>query len=145
MKSFVFRCLYSMTLVLLTSAGCTAGDVTMEETSVSEEAGIVAGYSESTFTEHFNVKLHLPVPEAEFRLLLEGNGIDFRVIDSSNKNEILPLPRHRKDVDSTAFQKMYEIYGGVDAHRRIGKKFRAYVDSNGMVVYIENAFSYTGT
>lgn len=143
MKSLIFRWLCSMTLVLLTAAACTAGDIAMEKTSVSEKADIVAGDAEPTFTEHFSVELHLPVPEAEFRSLLEANGIDFRIIDS-NKNEVLPLPRHRKDADSTAFQKMYEIYGGVDAHQRIGKRFRAYVDSSGVVVYIENAFSYTG-
>ncbi len=107
-------------------------------------ANIISGHNEPTFTENFGIDLNLPISEREFRSLLEVRGIQFRMIDASNKNEALPVPRHRHNMDSLELKKMYEIYGGVDSDRHIGRRFRAYVDTNGMVVYIENAFSYTG-
>lgn len=108
------------------------------------QTNIVAGHGEPSFTETFGLKLTLPIGEDEFRALLVSNGIEFRLIDASNGKEVLPLPRHRQSFDP-AVKKMFEIYGGVDADKHIGKRFRAYIDSNGMVIYVENAFSYTGT
>lgn len=144
MKSIYLRCLCSALLASVAAASCSVNDGVSEKMPVKGEVNIVAGYGEPSFTENFGLELALPVDETEFRSLLEAKNIEFRLIDSVTKNEILPLPRHRQGVGHSEFKKMYEIYGGVDADTRVGKRFRAYVDSSGMVVYIENAFSYTG-
>jgi len=144
MKSIFFRCFCSALLASMATVSCSANDRMAEETSVNGDANIVAGHNEPSFTENFGLELALPIDESEFRALLESRKIQYRLIDASKENEVLPLPRHRKGIDPSVFRKMYEIYGGVDADSRIGKRFRAYIDANGKVVYVENAFSYTG-
>lgn len=144
MKSFSLKLLCPALLVCLTAASCSANEDLSENAKMNPSANIVAGHGEPSFTENFGLKVDLPMDEAEFRFLLESGKIDFRLIDGSNPNEILPVPRHRQSNDVVKYRKMYEIYGGVGLDGRARKTFRAYVDANSMVVYIENAFSYTG-
>jgi hypothetical protein len=40
--------------------------------------------------------------------------------------------------------RQYQIYGGIDRKHRIGRMYWAYADQDGDIVYIENAFAYTG-
>lgn len=144
MKSLLLKFLCPALLICLAAASCSANDDLPENAKTNPSASIAAGHGEPSFTENFGLKVDLPMDEDEFRSLLESGKIDFRLIDASNPNEILPLPRHRQSNDPVQYTKMYEMYGGVGLDGRARKTFRAYVDANSMVVHIENAFSYNG-
>lgn len=104
---------------------------------------IVAEYGEPKFTDYFGIGLVLPVSESSFLQLLNTRKIEFRLIDASRDRGLNPSPRHRVVVDISHVVRVYDIYGGVDAERRIGRNFRAYVNVSGSVVYIKNSFPYS--
>ncbi len=57
----------------------------------------------------------------------------------------VPKPRHLTAVDLSQAVRCYEVGGDVDGIRYIDKRYRAFTDSSNNVIYVENAFSYTGT
>lgn len=145
----IWKVMFLVVLCTIILAACASSHgAAKEDTEVegvgSIKANIVAGHGEPSFTENFGLDISLPIHEDKFRSLLDTRHIGYRLIDSTDGKSILPAPRHRKLIGPENYKKMYEIYGEIDTEHRIGKRFRAYVNSTGMVIYIENAFSYTG-
>lgn len=122
---------------LLNVASCSTNEGAMNS---DRQADVVAGYGEQNFNENFGLGLKLPLAEDQFVSILRSKNLEFKIVSSQNGG--VPAPRHRQNSDESQFTRMYEIYGGVDIDKGIGKRFRAYVDSRGYVIYIENAFSY---
>jgi hypothetical protein len=131
----------ALAVILVAMGFSTSGCATEGGTVVANEK-IVAGYGEPKFTEYFGIELLLPIPESSFLQLLNARKIEFRVIDAGGDRSLIPTPQHRVALNISHVVRVYEIYGGVDAERRVGRRFRAYVDLQGSVVYIENSFSY---
>jgi hypothetical protein len=111
------------------------------------KSGIVAGPEEGTFEENQGVKLHLPMPEAQFLELLRGLKLPYDIHGEAGTKTEIPLPWHSDRLDISKMQRTYQIYGqrGRLNPRYPGQEmYRAYVDKSGRVVYIENMFGYDG-
>lgn len=135
-------CKFALTVMLMALGFSTSGCATGGGTVVANEK-IVAGYGEPKFSDYFGISLVLPVSESSFLQLLNTRKIESRLIDASRDRSLIPTPRHRVAVDISHVVRVYDIYGGVDAERRIGRNFRANVNVSGSVVYIKNSFSYS--
>ena len=110
-------------------------------------SGIVAGPEEGTFEENQGVKLHLPMPEDQFVALLKRLTLKYEVVGERGTQMIIPIPWHFDRLDISVMQRAYQIYGqrGRLNPRLPGQEmYRAYVDKNERVVYIENMFAYNG-
>lgn len=110
------------------------------EAATVKQNNIVAGYGEKTFSERYNLNIALPMPEAKFLALLDRLKLHYEVYGERGTDSGLPSPRQSTKFDLSKAEKCYEIYGGVDH----GEGYRAFVDKDHQVIYIENAFSYTG-
>lgn len=108
------------------------------------QSNIVAGPGEQSFSQKYDPQLVLPIPEEDFIKLLKKNGLDFSIAGVTGTERSVPPPRRSNDVDLSSVQKMYQVYGPVDRVRRIGEMYRAYVDTSHRVIYVENAYAYTG-
>lgn len=105
---------------------------------------IVAGDNEKNFSERYNVTIRLPMSKSRFLTLLNELGLHYESCGERGIGTGLPVPRHTPTVDLSIAQRCIEVDGDIDARRHIGKRYRAYMNKNDQVFYIENAFSYTG-
>ena len=105
---------------------------------------IVAGPGEKDFAEKYDLKIVLPMPEAEFIAILARLKLQYDVSGERGTDRGVPPPRQSKFVDPAKMQRVYQIYGDRDMVRRVGEYYWAYVDMNHQVVHIENEFAYTG-
>jgi len=119
---------------------CVAGKSDKIMTN-SNRNNIVAGPGEKTFAENYALKISLPISEREFLSLVGRLGLHHEHYGERNTAMIIPTPRHSK-FDLANIEKCYKIYGRVDRANHVGMDYRAYVDQNHRVVYIENDFSY---
>ncbi len=108
------------------------------------QPNIIAGTGERTFAEKYDLFLKLPMRQSEFVALLHKLHLLYEVCGDRATNMEIPPARHSRSLDVLRIQKCYQIYGSIDRSRGIGEMYRAYVDQEDRVVYIENAFSYTG-
>jgi hypothetical protein len=104
---------------------------------------IVAGPGEKSFAERYNLKLTLPIPETNLLAILERLHLSYELYGGRGTARAIPPVLHSRGIDTSRFERCYQIYGGVDNVRHIGEAYLAYVDHNGEVLYIENHFSYT--
>lgn len=109
-----------------------------------QQANIVAGPGEKTFAEKYGLNITLPMAEKDFLGILEHLKLRYELYGERGTNREIPPVRHSETIDLAKMQKCYQIYGAVDRVRLIGEMYRAYVDKDQRVVYIENAFDYTG-
>ncbi len=113
-----------------------------------EKAGIIAGPSEPTFEEKHRIKLHLPLPEAEFLRILDTLKLKYRVFAERGTDVPIPSFWHAETLkyppNPDNIQKVYQIIGEIDHAQQSREKYRAYVDRNGLVVYLENTYAYSG-
>jgi hypothetical protein len=99
----------------------------------AHQSNIASGPREETFNQRYNLNISLPMPEKKFLDLLDHLKLSYEPT-----SEVL-VPLHSRNFDLSKIKRSYQIYGDTG---RIGKKYRAYVDREDRVVYIENAFTY---
>jgi hypothetical protein len=113
-----------------------------------EKAGIIAGPSEPTFEEKHGVKLNLPLAETEFLRILDTLKLNYHVYAERDSAVPIPTPWHSekltRPLNLPNIQKVYQITGEIDHTQQSREKYRAYVDRDGFVVYLENTYAYTG-
>ena len=115
-----------------------------ERAATVKQTDIVAPPGEPSFPEKYHLKLTLPMPESDFIALLDRLKLYRQSCGERGTDDALPTLRQQSTIDVTRFQKCYDITGDRDFARRIGEGWRAFTDRNHRVIYIENAFSYTG-
>lgn len=106
---------------------------------------IVAGYGEQSFTQRYKIGLKLPVPESQFLALVRKLGLYYQLCGERGKDVGIPSPRQKTSIDLSHAKKCYEIDGDRDIKKHTAESWRAFTDSQDQVIYIENAFVYTGT
>ena len=84
------------------------------------------------------------MPEAEFLDLLKRLNLPYLDCGKRGRGAGLPPPRQQSAVDLSNAQSCYEIIGDRDSIHHTREAWRAFTDQNHRVIYIENAFSYTG-
>lgn len=109
------------------------------------QAAVAAGSGEQSFTERYRVDLTLPISEERFLSMVQNLKLAYVPCGGQHSGGSIPEPRHLTTVDLSRTVRCYEVGGDVDEIRHIGRRYRAFVDSNNNVIYVENAFSYTGT
>lgn len=137
----------SLNIASLVFAGITlasCGNHVTTGTDDMTQNNIVAGPGEQSFSQKYDPELTLPLPEGEFIRLLNDNGLNYSIDGLSGTDKIIHPPRLSNNVDMNKIQKMYQIYGRIDRENRVGEIYRAYVDKNKRVIYIENSYTYTG-
>jgi len=102
---------------------------------------IIAGPTEKTFEENQGVNVHLPIREEEFIALLKRLNLDY----DDQGDTVIPQPHWKPDaINEFQIQHTYQIYGKIDREHQFREIYRAWIDKNGQVVYIENMFGYFG-
>jgi hypothetical protein len=113
-----------------------------------QKSGIVAGPSEPTFEEKHRIRLHLPMSEAEFLRILDSLKLSYRVFAEQGTDVPIPTPWHSDklthQINLDTIQKVYQILGEIDHAQQSREIYRAYIDKNGQLVYLENTYGYTG-
>jgi hypothetical protein len=125
-------------------AACGRVGAQAEGIGPMKQTDIVAGPGEASFPERYRVEVRLPMAEAEFVALLRRLNLHYQLCGERGTAIPPPPARQATTVDLTRVSKCYEIDGEVDPARHIGKRYRAFLDDSGRVIYLENAFSYTG-
>jgi hypothetical protein len=113
-----------------------------------EKTGIIAGPSEPTFGEKHGIRLHLPLLEIEFLRILDTLKLNYHVFAERDTDVPIPMPWHSekltRPLNLDNIQKVYQITGEIDHAKQSREQYRAYVDRNGFVVYLENTYAYSG-
>ena len=111
-----------------------------------EKSRIIAGPSEPTFEEKHGIKLHLPLAETDFLCILDALKLSYNVFAERGTDVPIPKLWHSEGLtippNLDDIQKVYQIIGEVNRGRHSQEVYRAYVDKNGSVVYLENTYSY---
>jgi hypothetical protein len=105
---------------------------------------IVAGPHEKNFADEYHLKITLPIPEKEFVALVDRLHLLHGSCGERGTERQIPPPKWSDKINMSAVQSCIQIYGKKDVAHRIGKMYRAYINGEHMVIYIENAFAYTG-
>lgn len=116
----------------------------MTPTPSASQSLVVAGPGEKNFLAQYDLKFTLPISEAKFLAILDRLKLSYDRCGERGTEMAIPPPHWSNAVDMSKVQTCYQIYGGNDSVHRVGKLYRAYVDRNHQVIYIENAFAYTG-
>lgn len=103
-----------------------------------------AGPGEPTFAEAYDPSLRLPMGMAQFQERLKKLGLQYNIVGGPDPASSMPLPSTNSGVDRGDLAQCIQIYGKRNAAERSMQAFRAYVNKQGQVFYIENAFAYTG-
>lgn len=131
-----------MATMLLPGCGRASGPA--DHTMDAPQVNIAAGPGEKNFSQQYHLDISLPIPEGRFIALLKQLGLSYDKCGERGTNMEIPPPKWSNKIDLSMVQTCYQIYGATDKARRIGKIYRAYVDRDHRVIYIENAFAYTG-
>lgn len=111
-----------------------------------EKAGIIAGPSEPTFEEKHGVRLNLPLPETEFLRILKTLKLEYNLYADRGSSVPIPSLIHGEGLkhppNLAEINRVYQIMGDIDRTRKSQEVYRAYVDKNGFVVFLENTYSY---
>lgn len=100
---------------------------------------IAAGRNEKAFDEEYGLSMHLPMAAAEFSALLERLGLKQDVVWQDSKRGVFPPPALSPDLlNGFRVAAVLVVYG----RNQSGKSYRAYLDDNNQVVYIENHYAY---
>lgn len=116
----------------------------MTPTPPSSQSRVAAGPGETNFFEQYHLKITLPISESKFIAILDRLKLSYDKCGERGTGMAIPPPMWSNAVDMSKVQTCYQIYGGEDSVHRVGKLYRAYVDQNHQVIYVENAFAYTG-
>lgn len=125
-------------------AACGRNELDSPTVTTDKQTGIVAGYGEQTFAERYRLSIRLPMPEAEFLALLQKLGLSYSICGERGSETGLPPLRQQTTIDLSKAQRCYQVYGDIDSNKHVGKIYRAFVGKDHQIIYIENAFSYTG-
>lgn len=106
---------------------------------------IVAGPGELSFDRRYRLNITLPIPEQHLITILNRLQLPYHTCGDISLDVPLPKPFHSSADSVAGAVKCYYIVGAVDSARRVGERYRAFVDGSGHVIYLENAFSYTGS
>jgi hypothetical protein len=107
--------------------------------------GVVAGYGEKSFAERYRLAIKLPMPETQFLAIVQKLGLYYQTCGERGSDLGVPPPRQKTSIDLSKAKKCYEIDGDRDVKKHTAEAWRAFTDSKDQVIYIENAFVYTGT
>ncbi len=124
--------------------GCGRASGPADHPMGSSQLSIATGPGEESFSQQYHLDISLPMPESRFIALLKQLGLGYDKCGGSGTNMEIPPPKWSNKIDLSSVQTCYQIYGTNDKTRRVGKIYRAYVDRDHRVIYIENAFAYTG-
>jgi hypothetical protein len=103
--------------------------------------GVVAGPGERTFEERYEVTLNLPMSERDFLALLNRLNLEYQDAGS----EVIPHPIWARDaLDLSKLSRTYLIDGPINNAGKFRETYRAWIDKDGRVIYMENAFGYFG-
>jgi hypothetical protein len=108
-----------------------------------ERTGTGAGPGEKTFSERYGLNLALPIDEEVFINTLNRLKLRYELYGERGSGREIPPSRHAS-LDLERILRCYQIYGGLNARRGVGATYRAYVNDERKIVYIENAFEYIG-
>lgn len=109
-----------------------------------KQPNIVAGPGEATLAERYHVTISLPMPERNFIGLLRRLNLRFELCGGEGTPQPFPPPRWTSPANLTNAVKCYDIDGDVDQAHHTSESYRAFLDHNNQVIYIENTFAYTG-
>ena len=115
------------------------GDAPKKKETAENGFNIVAGPQEKTFSEKYNQNIQLPMPEDAFLAILDHLQLKHELFGETGTNKVIPSMRWSNTIDVLKIQRCYQIYGNSR-----GEMYRAYVDKNRNVIYVENAFQYIG-
>jgi hypothetical protein len=114
------------------------------EVNQMNQTDIVAGPGEQSITQKYGVDIRLPMPEADFLLLLNQLKLSYDLCGERGTRSAIPLPRWKTSIDLSSVNRCYNIVGHVDVVHHTGERYRAFVNGHQQVIYIENIYSYTG-
>ena len=132
-----FTGIHCCVVVLLLQLACLQVSEDMTGSFVRE----AAGPGEEPFSVPYPTASALPMRESEFLAEVEALGLRYEVYADENRGDRLPPPRHTPSADLPQCTRVLQVYGKKDPGV-VARIYRAFVDSNGRVVYIENAFAY---
>lgn len=115
-----------------------------EHVQVDGSTGLIrAGRNEPRFNERYRISLQLPLAEQQFVDLVRSIPLPIERFGTAGlRNPALTRPLHYREFDMSNISHGYLIDGGYNSHLRRNELYRAYVNDEGYVVYVENAFSY---
>jgi hypothetical protein len=105
-------------------------------------SGLAEGVGKPAFSKHYSLSLNLPIPEES--LLDIADGLDLQVVLLRDGPDALCAHKPvRQAVNDDTIRKVYYLLDGsiVDSGST-HVRYAAYVNGNGMVVYIEPDFFY---
>jgi hypothetical protein len=108
------------------------------------DTNIVAGPNEQNFAQRYDPTMTLPMAETAFVRKLDQLGLPYELQGQGGTAGDIEQPRLSTSLDLSKVTKVYRIYGAADQGRQVTEAYRAFVDAQGQVVYVENNFQYTG-
>jgi len=133
--------LLAMSLAFL-MCSCALGSTKQRKPDEKERSTIVAGAGEKTFSDKYHLSITLPMSEKEFLALLGRLNLHYDSCGERGMAAGVPPARHATSIDLSEAQKCYEIAG--ERTSSFDEWYRAFVNKDHNVIYIENAFAYTG-
>ena len=133
----IFRVKFLALTMIVFIGACARDEATSSDGVFVSNIAMIGGTNEPTFEEFFDVHLQSPMRESVLIAMLKERGIQYRIISNN-----LPPSRHRRELDVSKYDRVIEIYGGVSNAPPVAQIFRAYIDKQGEVEFIENAFAY---
>lgn len=104
---------------------------------------IRGGRGEPTLDQRYGLTITLPMPEAEFVGMIQRISLPIhRAGERGSDYPILRRPRHNREIDMSMISHGYVIDGGYHPDLRRNEIYRAYVNRDDQVVYVENAYEY---
>ena len=101
--------------------------------------------SHPSFQQRYAPRVTLPISLKKFLANLERNSLKYEILTGQNARASFPLPKADASIDTKNLAGCVQVYGKFDKSNRSMEGYRAYFDYHENVVYIENAFVYTGT
>jgi len=127
----------------LMALACACGGGNQDDAAgIRTQGNVVAGPGEKTFTDKYGLSWSLPIAEADFLLVLNRLNLRYRVDRERGVSAVIPVPRKGTSLDISSIQRIYVIDGGYDPIHRVTERYRAYVNRERQIVYIENNFVY---
>lgn len=121
------------------------GNKPEQSSSDPSTRNIVAYPGELPFDKQYNIVIKLPMKEVDFIRKLDVLSLKYSIVGDPKKGLANPSPRISDRLSDNDIALVYQIYGGLDKNKSVGRTYRAFVNKNDNVIYIENAFEYPGT